>query len=59
MIGEIPIVTFDTNAHNRLVDDPRSESVLAEMRSMWFRFAGLSIEELFAAPSCRRNDSLR
>jgi hypothetical protein len=56
MIGEIPIVTFDTTAHNRLVDDPRSESVLAEMRSMWFRFAGLSIEELFAAPSSRRND---
>jgi hypothetical protein len=56
MIGEIPIVTFDTNAHNRFVDDPRSESVLAEMKSMWFRFAGLSIEELFAAPAARRND---
>jgi hypothetical protein len=54
MIGEIPIVTFDTNAHNRLVDDPRAESVLAEMKSMWFRFAGLSIEELFAAPTSRR-----
>ena len=57
MIGEIPIVTFDTNAHNRLVDDPRSESVLAEMKSMWFRFAGLSMEELFAtSPASRRND---
>jgi hypothetical protein len=56
MIGEIPIVTFDTNAHNRFADDPRSESVLDEMRSMWFRFAGLSIEELFAAPTARRND---
>jgi hypothetical protein len=55
MIGQIPIVTFATNAHNRLVDDPRSESVLAEMRSMWFRFAGLSIEELFACPAPRRN----
>jgi hypothetical protein len=57
MIGEIPIVTFDTNAHNRLVDDLRSESVLAEMKSMWFRFAGLSMEELFAtSPASRRND---
>jgi len=57
MIGEIPIVTFDTNAHNRLVDDCRSESVLAEMKSMWFRFAGLSMEELFAtSPASRRND---
>jgi hypothetical protein len=56
MIGEIPIVTFDTNAHNRLVDDPRSESVLAGMKSMWFRFAGLSVEELFAAPAARRDD---
>jgi hypothetical protein len=56
MIGEIPTVTFDTNAHNRLVDDPHSESILAAMRSMWFRFAGLSIEELFACPATRRND---
>lgn len=56
MIGEIPIVSFDTNAHNRLVDDPRCESVLAGMKSMWFRFAGLSIEELFAAPAPRRDD---
>jgi hypothetical protein len=56
MIGKIPIVTFDTNAHNRLADDPRSESVLAEMKPMWFRFSGTSIEELFAAPSSRRND---
>jgi len=57
MIGEIPIVIFDTNAHNRLVDDLRSESVLTEMKSMWFRFAGLSMEELFAtSPASRRND---
>ena len=55
MIGEIPIVMFDTNAHNRLADDPRSESILAELKSMWFRFAGLSIDELFAAPQSRRN----
>jgi hypothetical protein len=55
MIGEIPIVSFDTNAHNRLAEDPDSESVLAAMRSMSFRFAGLSVEELFAAPMTRRN----
>lgn len=55
MIGEILIVTFDTNAHNRLADDPHYESVLAEMNSLWFRFAGLSIEELFACPAPRRD----
>jgi hypothetical protein len=54
MIGEIPIVTFDTDAHNRLADDPRSESILTALKSRWFRFAGLSIEELFAAPQPRR-----
>jgi len=58
MIGEIPIVTFDTNAHNRLADDPRSESVLAQMKSMWFRFAGLSVEELFATSPASRRDAL-
>jgi hypothetical protein len=55
MIGEIPIITFDTSAHNRFADDPHCESVLAEMKSMWFRFAGLSIEELFAATPIRRD----
>lgn len=58
MIGEIPIVTFDTNAHNRLIDDPHSEFVLAAMKSMWFRFAGLSIEELFATSPSSRRDAL-
>ncbi|MGA2966017.1 MAG: hypothetical protein ABSD64_07380 [Terriglobales bacterium] len=47
---------FDTSAHNRLADDPHSESILTELKSMWFRFAGLSIEELFAAPLPRRDD---
>ena len=57
MIGDIPIVTFDTNAHNRFTDDPARKSVLAEMRSIWFRFAGLTIEELFAtSPASRRDD---
>jgi hypothetical protein len=48
MIGDFPIVTFDTSAHNRLVEDgPLSEAVLAGIKSgLFFRFAGLSIEEL-------------
>jgi hypothetical protein len=48
MIGGFPIVTFDTSAHNRLVEDgPLSEAVLAGIKSgLFFRFAGLSIEEL-------------
>jgi hypothetical protein len=48
MIGDLPVVTFDTSAHNRLVDDgPLSEVVLAGIKSgIFFRFAGLSIEEL-------------
>jgi hypothetical protein len=52
MIGHVPIVSFDTSAHNRLVDDgSRSEALLAGINSgLWFRFAGLSVEELFACP---------
>jgi hypothetical protein len=54
MIGDVPIVSFDTSAHNRLVKDKdgsRSEAVLAGINSgLWFRFAGLSVEELFACP---------
>jgi hypothetical protein len=52
MIDEIPIVTFDTSAHNRLAKDgPRSEAVLAAIKSEWFfRFAALSIEELVSTP---------
>lgn len=60
MIGETPIVTFDTSAHNRLVDDgPRSEPILARINSgLWFRFAGLSIEELFACRETSRREAL-
>jgi hypothetical protein len=52
MIGRFPIVTFDTTAHNRLVEDgPLSEAVLAGLKSgMFFRFAGLSIEEIASCP---------
>ncbi len=50
MIAEIPIVTFDTGALNRLVKDgPLSEAVLAGIKAgVLCRFAGLSIEELVA-----------
>src|SRR5208282_182455 len=50
MNGEIPIVTFDTSALNRLAKGgPLSEAVLAGMKAGFlFRFAGLSIEELVA-----------
>jgi hypothetical protein len=46
--GNLPIITFDTSAHNRLAKDGAlSEPVLAGIKSkLFFRFAGLSIEEL-------------
>jgi hypothetical protein len=50
MIGAIPIVSFDTSSHNRLVEDgPLSEPVLAGLKSgLSFRFVGLSIDEMVA-----------
>jgi hypothetical protein len=55
MIGDVPIVTFDTSAHNRLADDPRSELVIARINSgLSIRFAGSSVEELYACPNPRR-----
>jgi hypothetical protein len=50
MIGDIPIVSFDTSSHNELVkDDPRAEIVLAALKSgLSFRFVGLSIDEMVA-----------
>jgi len=60
MIGDIPIVTFDTSAHNRLVDDgPLSEAVLAGLKSgLFFRFAGLSLDELMATPELTKRIAL-
>ena len=54
MIGEIPVVAFDTNAHSRLIDDPHSRLVLAGMKSMWFRCANLSVEMCQANAPIRR-----
>ena len=52
MIGSIPIVTFDTSAHNRLArKGSDSEPVLEAIKSGWcFRFAALSLEELASTP---------
>lgn len=56
----IPIVTFDTSAHNRLVDDgPVTEQVLAKIKSdMFFRFAGVSFEEMYATRDPARRAAL-
>jgi len=50
MIGDIPIISFDTSAHNRLVDDSAlSGPILAGLKSgLSFRFVGLSIDEMVA-----------
>jgi len=50
--GNLPIITFDTSANNRLVDDgARSEEVMARIKTtFFFRFAGLSMEELISTP---------
>jgi hypothetical protein len=62
MIGAIPIVSFDTSAHNRLVEDGSfAEPVLAGLKSgLSFRFVGLSIEEMAATanPTKRNAPSL-
>lgn len=60
MIGEIPTVSFDTSAHNRLVKDgPFSEAILAGLKSGFhFRFAGLSLEELMATPDSTKRLAL-
>ena len=52
MTANLPIVTFDTSAHNRLIEDgARSEPLIAAIGGgAFFRFAGLSIEELISTP---------
>ena len=60
MICDVPIVSFDTSAHNRLVEDgPLSEPVLAGLKSgLSFRFVGLSIEEMAATANPTKRDAL-
>lgn len=50
MIGDIPIVSFDTSTHNELVKNgPLAEIVLAALKSgLSFRFVSLSIDEMVA-----------
>jgi hypothetical protein len=60
MVGTFPVITFDTSSHNRLVDDGRrAEPVIAALKSgLFFRFAGLSIEEMVATPDPAKRAAL-
>jgi hypothetical protein len=60
VIADFPVVSFDTSAHNRLVDDgPLSEPVIAGLKSgLFFRFVGLSIEEIVATSDPDRRAAL-
>ena len=60
MIGEIPIVSFDTSTHNRVTDGGDvAEAVLAGLKSgLSFRFVGLSDEELLATTNPTRRGNL-
>src|ERR1700722_14785663 len=60
VIGNLPIITFDTSAHNRLVEDgDRAEPPIKAIKAgMFFRFAGLSIEELISTPDPTKRAAL-
>jgi len=61
MTENLSIITFDTSAHNRLVaDGARSQPVIAGIQSgFFFRFTGLSIEELISTPDrLKQGDTL-
>jgi len=60
MVNDLPIVTFDTSAHNKLVEDaPRAEPLLTGLKSgLFFRFSGLSVGELFACPDAAKRAAL-
>jgi|ERR1700722_12055061 len=60
MIGDVPIVTFDTSAHNRLADACVSSRQVLERMNLqsWFRFAGLSVEELYATSKAEEREAL-
>jgi hypothetical protein len=51
-----PVLSFDTAAHNRLVDEgPRSQQILSAIKSNFrFRLLGLSYEELVSTPDPKR-----
>jgi hypothetical protein len=56
MNKRLPIVCFDTGAHNRLADEGiNSETILVAMKSkFFFRLAGLSYEELASTPDATK-----
>jgi hypothetical protein len=60
MIGDVPIISFDTSAINRLATDgPLSEPILAGLKSgLSYRFVGLSIEEIVATSNPSKRASL-
>ena len=60
MIGVFPVVTFDTSAHNRLADGGTvSKALLAGIKSgMYFRFAGLSVDEMVSCPDPTKRATL-
>ena len=60
MTANLPIVTFDTSAHNRLIKDgARSEPLIAAIGGgAFFRFAGLSVEELISTPDAAKRAAL-
>jgi hypothetical protein len=60
MVNDLPIVTFDTSAHNKLVEDaPRAEPLLTGLKSgLFFRFSDLSVGELFACPDAAKRAAL-
>jgi hypothetical protein len=60
MFRKLPVVCFDTSAHNRIVEDgTRSEPIIAGLKSgFFFRFAGLSIDELISCPDPAKRAAL-
>jgi hypothetical protein len=61
MIGQFPIVSFDTSSHNRLLKDgAQSEAIFAGFKSgMFFRFAALSVDEMIATKDPGDREALR
>jgi hypothetical protein len=52
MIGNRPVLIFDTSVYNRMLQDGgRSDDIMAALRAAYFvRIAGLSVEEVCATP---------
>jgi hypothetical protein len=61
MIGDYPIISFDTSSYNQLVNDgPLSDPIFAGIKSgLFIRFVGLSIDELIACSDPGKRAALR